>query len=757
MSKHSIQEISQLNRRQFLQATGIAGSGLLLGAPLAQAAPKAVPMDLISGADSSAEDFLRLNLFVELALDGTVRIVCHRSEMGQGIRTGLPQVLADEMGADWNKVQVIQGQANKEYGSQNTDGSRSVRNFYLPMRKMGAAAREMLRQAAAKKWGVSVDRISVDKHQLSDGKRSASFAELASLAAQEALPNLDKLKLKAKKDFNYIGKPVSGVDMPEFIQGKATFGVDVQLPDMVHASIERSPVMGGKLISVDDKEALAVAGVLAVEKIQGKPLPAAFNALEGVAVIASNTWAAQQGRKKLKLQWDLGANKTHGSKEYDQILAASHEKDEGSLHLYEQGDVKAAFAKAAHLVEGNYHVPYLAHASMEPPAASAIYKDGRCEVWACTQTPQSAQRQVAASLGINPEQVTVHVTYLGGGFGRKSKPDFVAEAALLAKQLGKPVKVTWSREDDIRHDYLHAVCDTQLKASVDKGGNITAWQGSAAFPSIGSTFGPADSMAGWELDQGFHDFPFDVPNVALKRRKINAHMRIGWLRSVINIPMAFANGSLMGELAAAANMDAKEFWLKSLGPDRNIKPRVDSYSNYGNKIEQYPYETARAKAVIERVCKNAKWDAPREKGVGFGLAYHYSFLAHVAVVAKVAWDGNTPKLLALYSVIDAGQVVNPDRVKSQMEGAMIFGTSIAMYSEITTLNGQVEQGNFDGYRLTRMNESPDIHTEIVEADDAPRGVGEPGVPPVAPAIVNALANAGGPRIRKLPIANHLTV
>ncbi|GAA6152835.1 xanthine dehydrogenase family protein molybdopterin-binding subunit [Pseudoteredinibacter isoporae] len=758
MSKQSLQGIHQLNRRQFLQASGVAaGSGLLLGAPLTQAAPKAVPMDLISGAKTSNDDFLRLNLFVELALDGTVRIVCHRSEMGQGIRTGLPQVLADEMGADWNKVQVVQGQANTEYGSQNTDGSRSVRNFYLPMRKMGAAAREMLRQAAAKKWGVNVESISVDRHQLSDGKQTASFAEMASLAAQEALPKLDSLKLKSKKEFNYIGKPISGVDVPDFIQGKATFGVDVQLPDMVHASIERSPVLGGKLLSLDAKDALAVSGVLAVEKIQGKPLPAAFNAVEGVAVIATNTWAAQQGRKKLKLQWDLGANKTHSSKTYDQTLANSHQQNEGSLNVFQQGDVNAAFAKADHVVEASYHVPYLAHASMEPPAASAIYQDGRCEVWACTQTPQSAQRQIAASLGIKLEQVTVHVTYLGGGFGRKSKPDFVAEAALLAKQLGKPVKVTWSREDDIRHDYLHAVCDTQLKTAVDKNGAITAWQGSTAFPSIGATFGPADSMAAWELDQGFHDFPFEVPNVELKRRKVNAHMRIGWLRSVINIPMAFANGSVMGEMAAAAKMDAKDFWLKSLGSDRNIKPRVDSYSNYGNKIGEYPYETARAKAVIERVCKHAHWDAPREKGIGLGLAYHYSFLAHVAVVAKVAWDGSTPKLLALYSVIDAGQVVNPDRVKSQMEGAMIFGTSIAMYSEITTLDGQVEQGNFDGYRLTRMNESPDIHIDIVEADDAPRGVGEPGVPPVAPAIVNAIANAGGPRIRRLPVAKTLGV
>jgi len=757
MSEQKRNDVSLLNRRQFLQASGVAGSGLLLGAPLLQAKPSAVPMDVLSGVKSHSEDFLRLNLFVELALDGTVRIVCHRSEMGQGIRTGLPQVLADEMGADWNKVQVIQGQANREYGSQNTDGSRSVRDFYLPMRKMGAAAREMLRQAAAKKWAVDASQIKVANHQLSDGKNTATFAEMATLAAQQSLPNLDSLKLKAKKDFNYIGKPIDGIDMPAFIQGKAEFGVDVELPGMVHASIERSPVLGGKLLSLDDKEALAVPGVIRVEKIQGRPLPAAFNAIEGVAVIASNTWAAQQGRKKLKLKWDLGANQTHGSEGYNKTLVASHDVEEGSLKLFEQGDVQKAFKTAEHTVEANYFVPYLAHASMEPPTATAVFKGGHCEVWACSQTPQSAQRQVAGSLGIKPENVIVHVTYLGGGFGRKSKPDFVVEAALLAKQIGKPVKVTWSREDDIRHDYLHAVCDTQLKAALDRNGKITAWQGSAALPSIGSTFGPADSMAGWELDQGFTDFPFEVANVELHRRKINAHMRIGWLRSVINIPMAFANGSLMGELAAAAKIDAKAFWLQSIGEDRSIKPRLSSYSNYGKNIVEYPNDTARAKAVIEKVCANAGWDDPREAGVGFGLSYHYSFLAHVAVVAKVVMDGKSPKILSLHCVADAGQVVNPDRVKSQLEGAMIFGTSIAMYSEITTKDGMVEQGNFDGYRLTRMNECPEIHIDIIEADDAPRGVGEPGVPPVAPAITNAIADAGGPRIRRLPVAKTLAV
>lgn len=771
MSHFSDDEISQVNRRQFLQATGLVGGGLILAAPLGQARASAVPADVISGANSDADDFLRLNLFVELALDGTVRIVCHRSEMGQGIRTGLPQVLADEMGADWSKVQVVQGQANKEYGSQNTDGSRSVRDFYLPMRKMGAAAREMLRQAAAKKWAVNKDELTVEGHVVRHAQHKASFAELSALAAQEALPNLNSLPLKPKEKFTYIGKPLAGIDMPNFIQGKATFGVDIQLPDMVHASIERSPVVGGRLLSLDDKEALAVPGVLGVEKIKGKALPAAFNAIEGVAIIASNTWAAQQGRKKLKLQWDLGANQTHNSSDYQKTLLASHKNDADSLKLFTQGDVNKAFNEAEYVVEANYHVPYLAHASMEPPAAAAVFKSGHLEVWACTQTPQSAQRQVAASLGIKPEQVTVHVSYLGGGFGRKSKPDFVAEAAILAKKIGKPVKVTWSREDDIQHDYLHAVCDTQLKAALDDNGNISAWQGSAAFPSIGSTFGPADSMSAWELDQGFSDFPFEVPNVELQRRKVNAHMRIGWLRSVINIPMAFANGSLMGELAQAAGMDEKSFWLKSIGQDRLVKPRVASYSNYGKKIDQYPNDTARAKAVIQKVCDNAGWDnagwdntgrdagkgAKKEVGVGFGLAYHYSFLAHVAVVAKVRLEGKTPKVLALYCVADAGQIVNPDRVKSQLEGAMIFGTSIAMYSEITTLDGQVEQGNFDGYRLTRMNECPDIHIDIMPTDDAPRGVGEPGVPPVAPAIINAIANAGGPRIRRLPVTKTLAL
>lgn len=754
--------LQQLNRREFLQATGVAGSGLMLGASLASAAQaRAVPADLLGGAVAKTEDFLRLNLFVELGLDGTVRIVCHRSEMGQGIRTGLPQVLADEMGADWNQVQVVQGHADKRYGSQNTDGSRSIRDFYLPMRQMGAAAGEMLKQAAAQQFGFALADLSVNKHQVIDSKsgKHIPFAELVQTAAQQNMPKLAGLTLKDSKDFTYIGKGLKNVDMPALLQGQAMFGVDVELPGMVHASIERCPVIGGRLKSLDASAAKQVAGVIDVIEIAGKPLPAMFHPLAGVAVIASNTWAAQQARQKLVIEWDLEAaklgNSRHNSTAYAEQMQQSN-RAPGEV-VYRSGSVEQGFKKAKQVVEAEYNVPYLAHAAMEPLAATAQFTDQGCEIWACSQTPQSAQARVAAEVGLKAEQVTVHVTFLGGAFGRKSKPDFVIEAAILAKALKRPVKVTWSREDDMQFDYLHGISALRLRAGLDAKANITAWQGSAAFPSIMSTFGPADSPAMWELGQGFIGMPYQIDNVELHKQKAPAHMRIGWLRSVINIENSFAINSFTDELARAAGVNSKDFMLQAIGGDRNVEPQGVEYSNYGKDIKQYPYQTARAKAVIEAATESANWNGAKQEGIGLGLAYHYSFLSHIAVVAKVQWDGSKPKLLELHCACDAGLVVNPDRVKAQLEGAMVFGTNIALYSEITVRDGEVEQSNFDGYRLTRLLECPRIFITLMPASDAPRGVGEPGVPPVAPAIINAIADAGGPRIRDLPAAKTLSV
>lgn len=393
---------------------------------------------------------------------------------------------------------------------------------------------------------------------------------------------------------------------------------------------------------------------------------------------------------------------------------------------------------------------------MEPPAAVALDKGAEgMEIWACTQTPQSLQKSVAQALGMDPAKVTVHVTYLGGGFGRKSKPDFAVEAALIARAIKKPVKLCWSREDDIHFDYLHAINSQAYRAALDKNGRVSAWEASNTFPTIMSTFNGSDTPADWELSQGFVGLPYDIANVRLWRQKAEAHMRIGWLRSVINIPNAFAISSFVDELALAAKKDPREFLLQTIGADREIQVPGFDYSNYGKTLDEYPYQTARSKAVINKVCESAEWEKPLASGEAWGLAYHYSFLSHVAVAAKVKWDGKSAKVIEIHCACDAGQIVNPDRVRSQLEGAMIFGTSIALYSEITVDEGRVVEGNFDGYRLTRMQESPDITIELMESDDLPRGVGEPGVPPVAPAIANALARAGGPRIRDLPIAKHL--
>lgn len=749
-------EMKKINRRDFLQYTGVAASGLSLAAGFSSAA-QGVPQDIVSGAVGKTEDFLKLNLFVDIAIDGTVRIVCHRSEMGQGIRTGLPQVLADELGADWEKVQVIQGQANKEYGSQNTDGSRSVRDFFMPMRKMGAAAKLMLEQAAAKVWDVSASECEAKDHRVSHkpSGRSQSFGELALLAGQEKMPDLSKLVLKSPSEFKYIGKGLASVDLQDMLQGSAQYGYDVKIEGMVYASIERCPVVGGTVKTFDASKAKSQTGVIDVVEIQGGTLPVAFHPLAGVAVIAENTWSAMEGRKKLDVQWNLGANARHNSEEY--LKGLSKENESSGEPVLSRGDTAAAFLKSKKVIERSYSVPYLAHAPMEPPAATAIYKNGSVEVWACTQTPQSAQANIAKALGISEDRVIVHVTLLGGAFGRKSKPDFVVEAALLAKKISRPVKLCWTREDDIRHDYLHAINTQSYKGALADNNTVAALQVRSAFPSIMSTFSGADEPANWEMSQSLFCLPYDIPNMVVERQKAPAHMRIGWLRSVINIPHAFGSACFIDELAQESGKDRQEFLLGAIGNDRNIDIPGGGSSNYGKDINQYPYQSGRAKAVVKAVCKSASWGEKLPEGEAWGLAYNYSFLSHVAVAARVKWDGKAIKLLAIHCVADVGTVVNIDRVKSQFEGAMIFGASIALYSEITVNDGVTEQENFDGYRLTRMNECPDIKINIMESSNQPRGVGEPGVPPVAPAIINAIAAAGGPRIRDLPAINHVDI
>jgi len=744
-------ELRKISRREFMKRTGQAGGGLVFALTFASACQ---PDEVAVGPAAKASASVAPNVYVNIRNDGMVEIYCHRSEMGQGIRTSLPQIIADELEADWDKVKVIQAIGHEKYGDQNTDGSTSIRNHFDLLRNAGATGRDMMIAAAAAMWAVPAEECVAREHAVHHeaSGRSVGYGELVETAT--GMPQPESATFKAREDYRYIGKPMDTIDGRAFTTGGAKYGTDTVLPNMVYASIERCPAVGGTVTSVDDAAARAVAGVVNVIKMPEPTSPPLFNIKGGVAVIANNSWSAAEGRKALEIQWDLGANAEHESAAYKQDLIASASAPGATV--LNRGDADTE-THSHH--EAVYYTPYLAQAPMEPPAATAIVnEDGSCEVWAATQDPQTARNTVAETLGIEKEQVTMNVTLLGGGFGRKSKPDFCAEAAWLARETGQPVMVAWSREDDIRHGYFHSVAAQYFRAGIDENGATQTWLQRSSFPSIASTFAPGvTGPSGFELDLGLLDAPWNVPNMRIETCDAKAHLRIGWLRSVCNVFHAFGACGFVDELAHAKGMDPKEHLLEMIGPARKIDPADDDakYTNYGHDLANHPIDTGRLRAVAEKAADMAGWGRDLPEGHGLGIAVHRSFLSYVAAVAEVSVD-ERGKLVVheLWTAIDAGTVINPDRVHSQMEGAGIFGMSLALHGELTTSNGAVVEGNFDTYPMTRMSEAPaEIHSHIMESDAPPGGVGEPGVPPIAPAIVNAYFAVSGKRVRELPLRN----
>ena len=707
------------------------------------------------------------HVFISIDTSGFVTIVAHRPEMGTGSRTTLPMAIADELEADWSRVRVAQSPGDEQkYGNQNTDASRSLRHFIQPMRECGAAMRAMLEAAAADRWGVDASAVQAENHEVvhKPSGRKLGFGELAAAASALPTPPAEKIKLKNETAFRYLGKgKVPIVDLFDITTGRAVYGIDARLPGMKSAVIARPPVMGGKIAAYDASAALKVPGVEKVIALEGAASPSKFQPIGGVAVIARNTWAAIKGREALVIRWDDGPHASYDSAAYKAQLEETVRKP-GKI-VRNDGDAEKALGTAAKTVSAEYYIPHLPHATMEPPSATARVADGKCEAWAPVQSPGTTRTELAEKLGLKPADVTVNVTLLGGGFGRKSKPDFVLEAALLSREIGgAPVKVVWTREDDLHHDYLHTVSTERLDAGLDAQGNVVAWRHRSVAPTIRATFVPDPKLeqAG-EISQGLIDVPFAVPNLRCEIGEAEAHTRIGWFRSVSNIPHAFAVQSFVAELAHAAGRDPKDMLLELLGPPRIIDPRKSDgaaeYTNYGDPFETYPIDIGRLRRVVELVAEKADWGKKLPARHGHGIAVHRSFLSYVATVVEVAVDDKGGLTVPrVDTAIDCGFAANPERIMSQIEGAAVMGLSLARFGEISFKNGRVQQNNFDDFRVVRIDESPPItHVYIVPAGiDVPSsGVGEPGLPPFAPALCNAIYAVTAKRIRRLPIGDQL--
>jgi isoquinoline 1-oxidoreductase beta subunit len=690
-----------VDRREFLKTGAAAGATLVIGLYLPALETRAAD----SLAPTPAGTF-KPNVWIEIQPDGGVTIWTGRSEMGQGVKTAMPMIVAEELEADWQRVRVAQGDANPAYGDQVTVGSRSVRSGWEPLRKAGAAAREMLVSAAALTWSVPREqcraRAGMVEHTPSG--RKLGFGELAARAA--TLPAPENPALKRPSEFRILGTRVPRVDTPDKVTGKAAFGLDVRVPGMVYAAVARCPVFGGRVRSFDAAAALRVPGVKRVDQIS-----------RGVAVVAESTWAAFQGKRALQVDWDEGATARWTS---DGIWTAFRAAAARSGQVVRSvGDVDAALPRAARTVEAVYEAPYLAHACMEPMNCTAHVSGGKAEVWAPTQNPQGIQREVARVTGLPVASVTVHVTYLGGGFGRRGGPvDYGTEAAELALKLGVPVQVVWTREDDIQNGLYRPATYNVMRAGLDATGVPVAWSHKLVAPD----------GAAFMITRGADELVYPVPHFRLERVIEEPGVPIAPWRGVGPSQNGWVVECFVDELAHAAGKDPVAFRRELVAGHRRLS------------------------GVLDLAAERAGWGSPLPAGRHRGVAlwqFGETFVAQVAEVS-VGSDGAV-QVHRVVCATDQGIVVHPDGVISQMEGSIVYGLTAALYGEITIDRGRVQQSNFHDYRMLGMHEMPVIEVHLVPSDEPPGGVGEAGLPPIAPAVCNAIFAATGKRVRRLPI------
>jgi isoquinoline 1-oxidoreductase beta subunit len=724
-----------LSRRQFFRLSALAGGGLVIGYMLPGSAFAQAP-----GLDNTARAFTP-NAFIKITPDGIVILVAKNPDAGQGVKTALPMILAEELGADFKKVTIEYGGLDPQLGAQFAGGSLSVPMNYQTLRRAGAVARTVLVQAAADTWGVPVAECDAENSTVIHRPtgRVLGFGELATKAASMPLPDEKSVVLKRPKENKLIGNRVGGVDNPAIVTGQPLFGIDQRVPGMVHAVYVKCPVFGGKPVSANLDRIKKVPGVLDAFLVEGTD--DYYGLLPGVAIVGDSTWATFKARGLLDVTWDEGSGATQSSAGYEE--AAAKFAAGAGKQMRADGDVAAKFASAAKVVEAAYHYPYLHHATLEPMNALAIPTvDGGLDVLAPTQTPDDAQGVAAKAAGLPKEKVKLRFTRIGGGFGRRLTNDFVAEAAVIAKRIGKPVKLTWTREDDTRHGQYRPPAWHFLKGTVDAAGKLSAWSNHFVTVGLNTDTEPARAaeLSNNELPARF------LANYRLERSIISTNVPTSWLRAPGSNGLAFVFQSFIDELAHAAGRDPLEFRLELLGDDRVLP---------GNGQWEPPYDTARMKGVLRLAAEKAGWGRKMPRGSGQGIAFHFSHSGYVAEVADVtvSQDGalTVDKVVV---AVDVGPIINPSGAENQIQGSIIDGLSGAWLQELTIENGAVVQGNFHDYPLLRINASPKIEIHFIESDNPPTGLGEPAMPPLPPAVCNAIFAATGKRVRRLPLVRN---
>jgi isoquinoline 1-oxidoreductase subunit beta len=726
-----------VDRRSFLKTGAAAGAGLWVGFTI----PASAADDPAQQQEKKAPN--PFNAWVHISPENRITLILEKSEMGQGIMTAVPMILAEELCVDWKNVIVQQAPTDPDIYNHGTGGSGSVAGCWLPMRRAGAAAREMLVAAAAARWGVNTNTCVAKNGGVLHGARNnfLTYGELANDAAKLPIPNLNTVPLKNSDDFTIVGKGTRRFEAADKTNGKAKFGIDSRVTGIQYAVLARCPIFGAKLKSFDASKAKSVAGVRDVFAVD--PVSEGAFSAGGVAVVADNSWAAMQGRKALQIEWDNGPNASESSETLHKQFLANAAKP--GKPYRNDGDADAAISSAARKVDATYEFPFAAHATMEPMNCTVHIRPDSAEAWVPTQAPQWAQDTIAVVSKLPKEKIKVYTTLMGGGFGRRYMADFVMEAAQISKQTGKPVMVLWTREDDMQHDFYRPASYHHFSGAVDDKGNIAAWKHFQTSTSIEAMWNPKGKEAPEKSEFATAVFiPYQAPNYRVEYTLAESGVPRAWWRSVEHSTSGFVVECFVDELAAAAGADPLEFRLRTIGNDRKIPDFTDPK-------EGKPLDTARLKGVLKLASEKAGWGSPLPKGLARGIAGYYSFNTYTAAVAEVSMKDGMPRVHRLVYAVDCGRPINPDGIRAQVEGAAIYGLSAALHDAITIKGGAVEQTNFHQYQMPRIGDTPKTEIFIVESKEEPTGIGEPGLPVVAASVCNAVYALTKKRVRRLPI------